>query len=419
MKKLSIILSLSVFIVLSAQPQGEKRYDYDGGVIKQYKTPWQVKRMYTKDVIFMDTDEWVQNWQTVLINAAVWKEWVENNPDDPGYEERLLFTQQDAEELSMNVDATEFALTFNISGTERLFYLNPGEQILQEFSYTFGFQDKMPVINHDGSKIFFVSDRFNNQEIFMAEYAKFEADRNYTVDFIVDNFSQNIKPSINQDGSKLAYQSLKEDGKWQVYVRDLMENTEVMPTSVRFNNHNPRLSADGNHLVYYVETSQTIEIWYSDLVNQVNINIMNDADINGRSDLSSDGSRIVFESSKNGRYDVYMLDRNELIIYNMTQPRRFRDGSPGVSKSEDRYVSISDDGQVLCFESEGKWDTKAAVIYDFNLNTVFTFRERSHHKISPQLSKDGNTLIYKVGDVLMRVDLNRVRELYQARNAGA
>lgn len=417
MKKLSTILILLIASLL-AKPEGELRYDVDGGVVKQYKLPWQVKRMYTKDIIFKDTDDWDASWNEVMINSPIWFEWVNQNPDDPGYEQRLLFTKDDAEEVSMNYDASQFALIFDINDTKRLFYLHPENQILQEFSYTIGLKDKMPAMTHSGDKIFFVSDRFNNFEIFMAEYAKFEQNRDYLVDFVVDNFSDNIKPTISQDGSVLAYQSTKEDGKWQVYVRNLNENTEVMPTSARFNNHNPRLSADGNHMVYYVETSDTIEIWYTDLVNQVNINIMDEADINGRSDLSSDGSRIVFESKKTGRYDVYMLDRNDLIIYNLTQPRRFRDGSPGVSKSEDRYVSISDDGKVVCFESEGKWDTKAAVIYDFNLKTVFTFRERSHHKINPQLSKDGNTLIYKVGGILMRVDLNQVRQLYQ-NQAGA
>lgn len=379
-KNLFAILILSItFLIAAAEFEKPK-----------YRDPWPRRRLYILEmnyeklpVVTVNEEEGYKNYSTELL-----------------WEKRICY------DIVFNSNASKYAAIFDEFKYKKLFYVEPEAQRLQEFSFSWGFMDESPRMTRDGKEIFFVSDRFGNKEIYKANFDDLMNVRYYLVDFVVDNLDDNFNISIDGSGKLLAYQSKKENGPALIYVKNLETGEEVVPSMVSEESITPVLSADGKFLIYGVERSKAKEIMSVDLKEQIKVMVTSEAYPGSKSGINGDGNRVVFVSTKkNDTQDIYMLDKKEQRLYNMTDD----------NKSHDFFPTISDDGTVLAFQADGMWDRKSVKVLDMNTKTTYRIWDRSLNQTEPRISPDGNTLIYLRNGVLHKIDLNALREKVAAK----
>ncbi|MBL8995222.1 MAG: hypothetical protein JNM63_17880, partial [Spirochaetia bacterium] len=110
-------------------------------------------------------------------------------------------------EASFNRDMSKAVLISPTSKTRRMIYFDHDGNIFQEFS-SLKVRVDNPVLNDKGDKIFFTSDRnFWEKKIYLAQFTNFVADPAPTFKIVVDQIAENDFPSINNAGTRLAYQS--------------------------------------------------------------------------------------------------------------------------------------------------------------------------------------------------------------------
>ena len=318
----------------------------------------------------------------------------------PGHKVKLLHTDKPVVDISLNFDATKMGAILKIQNFSKLFYVYPEKTILQEYSTSFGFTDETPILNKGGDRIFYVSDRFGNKEICLLEFDRFVNEPDYQIDIVVDNLHDNTSPSIDGKGMKLAYISDKERGNRIVYVKDLETGEEIVPNDISHVCTSPQLSYDGNHLAYISFYNNNYEVYYADLRDKININLSDHRGKDFNCVISGDGNRIVFQSDREGVFDIMMLDRNDLTLYNLTHDIKANDLNP----------AISADGDIIAFESVGKWETRCIKVIDFKRKLVFKFYTLNEAHTQPRLSKDGKVLLYYINNEIYRVNLESVKD---------
>ncbi|MFC1503889.1 hypothetical protein ACFL6D_00575 [Spirochaetota bacterium] len=327
-----------------------------------------------------------------------------NRETRPDYEKRLLHNDKKVIEISMNKDATKIAVTYIIGKFPKVFYISPVDVYMQEFSYWSGVRDETPLITSDGNTIFFVSDRYQNREIYKIDVPKEE------IDFVVDNMSHNYNPTINEDGSIIGYVTTKDRGKPLVFVLDRTTGKEVVVSMPDCSAKNPKLSSDGDYIAYSADDAyNNSEVYFASIKEKYIINISDNFKIDDSPDLSRAGKRIVFHTDRTGDYDIFMLDRDAKEIMNLTQDK----------KSHDRYPMISDDGNIVVYEAGEKWLTSSIKIINIRQKKIYRLYELDEYKTKPLISKDGKNLIYASNGIYFIVDLNKLMGTTRAPAAPA
>jgi len=330
-----------------------------------------------------------------------------NKETMPDFRRNLLIISKKVFSVTMSYDAKKYALVMEDIGYPKLFYLEPENLVLQEFSYAYGFCDEAPVMTKDGNVIYFVSDRFGNKEIYRADRSQFLAKSPYLVDLIVDNLHDNFDICIDYEGTKLAYISKKED-RSRVYIKNIADGTEFSPSHHTEYAVKPLLSGDGKFCIYTVYNRMGLMVILSDLEKKVNTLVTDFMKHESLPAVNGTGARIAFTGKRNYLvHDMYMYDRTENVLFNITDDM----------KSDDTCPNISDDGKVIAYQADGQWDQKSIRVIDERTKNIFWFHEYRTHMVKPQLSADGNTLIFQVNEVWVTADLEAVRKHF-AEKAG-
>lgn len=327
-------------------------------------------------------------------------------------------------DASFNRDMSKGVLLSPTPKTRRMIYFDRDSNILQEFS-SFKVRVDNPTLTDKGDRIFFSSDRnFWEKKIYLVQFSNFANDPNYNVKIVVDQVADNDFPSVNNAGTRLAYQSLKEQGNWKVYVADLNERgtitNEWSPSEFFEQSYQPKLSGQGKHVLFYAQTPDGVEMRVADIEHRVVYPIWERAHLFTKMDLSADGEKIVFEGDegpvsekdKRDTMDIFVYEFKKNMIYNLTMRdsvTTFQD--PDVMYSDDRNPTISEDGTVIAYEIRPRWDYSSVKVVDFRTQKTYLFSDRNENKYKPQVSKDGDTLVFLINGVLQSVNLKKLRGL--------
>ena len=221
-----------------------------------------------------------------------------------------------------------------------------------------------PSISGDGTRIAFVSrhavtggNSDGNKEIFL-----YDAVSNIItqVTFTTVSFSSN--PSINGDGTRIAFQSFSNvtgnnsDNNGEIFLYDAVSNTITQVTSMTVgNNGSPSISGDGTRIAFTSSSDLTGdnsdgngEIFLYDAVSNVITQVtFTTLGINSAPSINDDGTSIAFVSggfpagNPDGNAEIFRYDSNTGGIAQITFTTVGHNGSP----------SISDDGMRIAFGS--------------------------------------------------------------------
>ncbi|HMA99646.1 MAG TPA: hypothetical protein VKS21_01535 [Spirochaetota bacterium] len=335
----------------------------------------------------------LQGFKLVKVNAKVMS----------NFEQKLLTIDKKVIDYDLSYTGEHFALIIKEGKDSRLFYCNPGEVELFEFSRFEGCRDSSPAMTKNGNEIFFASDRFRNYEIFRANVADFNQDPKYFIQYELHNMSDNLNPAVDYNGRILAYESTKRERKNQIYVLNRKTGEELLVSDPLFYCKRPRVAGDGSSVVYEAVDKGNFEIYTADLQNKFMINISDNSARDIHPDIDETANRIVFQSDRNNDiYDIYMFDFQLKKMFNLTHN----------IKSKDNLPSISADGQIVAFAANEKFINDCIKVIDFNLKIIFIFWDNDYIRNRPQLAKDGNSLVYYRNGELYKVDLVKTRQQY-------
>lgn len=154
------------------------------------------------------------------------------------------------------------------------------------------------------SRIYFVSNRTGNKEVWVMDYDGANQHR------ITRYNNLTLGPAVSADGSKLAYTSYF-SGNTEIYVLSLESGRQLT-----FHNLGPHLntapyfSPDGNHIAFSASRGPDSEIYLGDSTGANPVQLTRERGVNISPSINPKDNRIAFVSSRSGNAQVYVMDSN-------------------------------------------------------------------------------------------------------------
>jgi Tol biopolymer transport system component len=230
--------------------------------------------------------------------------------------------------------------------------------------------ESFPSITTDGKRVYFASDRDDdpnnpnpftkNTEIYMIDMVMFEQDGGAEPTRLTYNNETDYGVSVSADGSRMVYVSATKenpDNPVIILADGDANNTRVIADRL-LKNAVPKISGDGNYVVYNCYLDGEMDIYLYDVQNDFTVNLTNSDIPEYFPAINYDGSIIVYEKLLGGSPQAE--DYIELFACN-------RDGSNERQLTKNRFAdtfpAISDDGQWIVFVSK-RWDFDGDGHYD-------------------------------------------------------
>jgi Tol biopolymer transport system component len=187
--------------------------------------------------------------------------------------------------------------------------------------------DTYPVWSPDGSRIAFVSERFEpgNVDIYVMNADGSDVSR------LTDDRAIDTQPTWSPDGTEIAF-SRSEGGSADIYAVNVADSTVQQITDGDALDEEPAWAPGGNEIAFasYVEGNQEIFTVHPDGMGMRRLTTLEGSDWDPS--WSPDGNRLVFsrdpDESDSDRGDLYVLDTESGNIEQLTS-------SPAIDKSPD------------------------------------------------------------------------------------
>lgn len=193
--------------------------------------------------------------------------------------------------------------------------------------------DVGPQWSPDGRKILFVSGRTGNFNVF-----EMNVDGSDQRNLTADPQQSDGAPIWSLDGNNIAF-SRRIEGKNQLFLMDAAGGNLKRVTNNAANNEAPSLSPDGSKLVFQSDRDGNSEIYAASVDGEL-AQLTDDAADDLSPDWSPDGNRIAFSSNRNGKQHIYVMNADGSSLTQITN-----------SAAEDTEPAWAPDGKQIAFTS--------------------------------------------------------------------
>ena len=199
----------------------------------------------------------------------------------------------------------------------------------------------------DGTAVVFVSDRNSKCEIYLMNIDG-DNQRNLT-----NNPYHDYLPQFSPDGSKIIF-TTDRDGNYEIYIMDLDGTNQINLTNNAFNdgvygpitanahglNGISQFSPDGNRIIFTSNRDNNYELYIMNSDGSNPFNLTNNQAIDFMPRFSPDGSHIFFLSDRDGSINIYYMTSNGDNVINLTN---------GID--DINFYDLSTDGTTIVFSS--------------------------------------------------------------------
>ncbi len=191
-------------------------------------------------------------------------------------------------------------------------------------------------------------------------------------------------PDWSPDGKRIAFQSYR-DGDYEIYVMNADGTAQTNLTNATTWDMNPAWSPDGTKIAFRSDLgSSNWDVWVMSVDGTIKTKLTNEAYV---MDLawSPDGTKITYTSYQgNGNYEIYVVNADGTGMTRLTD-----------DPAEDRNPDWSPDGSKLAFESNRDgtykvWSMEANGSGQIPINTP----PGGGSFVSPAWSPDGTRIVY-------------------------
>jgi len=231
--------------------------------------------------------------------------------------------------------------------------------------------ESFPAITSDGARVYFASDRDDdpnnpnpftkNTEIYYIDMEIFYQDpEGYEPERLTFNNETDYGVSVNADGTRMVHMSATKDNPDNpvMILSDGEANNGQVIADQRLKNAVPKISGDGNYIVYNSFYDGEMDIYLYDVRREFTINLTNSDIPEYFPAINYDGSVIVYEKLLGGTPQA-----EEFIELYRIDP----DGSNEVQLTLNRYAdtfpAVTDDGEWIVFVTK-RWDFDGDSHYD-------------------------------------------------------
>jgi len=244
-----------------------------------------------------------------------------------------------------------------------------------------------------GNRIVFQSDRDGNWEIYLMDAKGAQHVR------LTNHPAQDEMPIFFNDGKIIAFTSTRDDEKnvdrvnmkRNIYLMDIEGNREALSVDSEFDDWYPSFTDKENELIFTSEKDDPRDVKFEDRLsdiylknlktNEIRRLTQNEAD-DGSPSVSRNGKWIVFNSNRNGKFQIFRMDKKGELVEQLTS----FEGNCGAPH-------FSHDGQKLTFFAEvnGNYDIYMMTITGEKLTRL------THHEAQdayPCFSPDSKNILF-------------------------
>ena len=204
-----------------------------------------------------------------------------------------------------------------------------------------------------------------------------------------------FEPSVSRDGRYVAFVQSRGNLSLALVIRDREQkkDAQVKPAGGFCGFRSPCISPDSRRVVYSFADGGRQQLYAVDATNAGNRKKLTDSSgVNTHPDWSPDGKQIVFSSTRNGNYEIYVMNADGGNVRRLTRSR-FQDMRP----------RFSPDGKRIAFVStrDGNYELYVMNADGSNVTRMTRNEERDDY---PAWHPDGKRLVY-IGENAGRFDL--------------
>lgn len=152
-------------------------------------------------------------------------------------------------------------------------------------------------------EILFSSTRAGTGDIYA-----FDRDMPDQLQQITEGVGDDFSPEYSPDGSRIAFVSTR-DGNFELYVMDADGGNLERLTETRATEGDPSWMLDGRRIVYHAtDETGAIHVWSMNADGSDRRQLTTGVGVNLMPAVSPDGRRVAFTSTRQGNYDIYVMD---------------------------------------------------------------------------------------------------------------
>lgn len=215
----------------------------------------------------------------------------------------LRLTQNDADDVTpaWSPDGSHIAIQSDRDGNDEIYVMNADGDDPRRLTNS-ATPDRHPSWSPDGTQIVFQSTRDGNGEIYVMDADGSNQKR------LTDNAADEMRPGFSPDGATIVFNSNR-DGNYEIYTMHPDGSDQTRLTDTELWEIFPVWSPDGSQIAYAMVD---IEVHESDIqvmnMDDGTIRILTDTPgVDEDPAWSPDGSEIVFQSNRDGNYEIYRM----------------------------------------------------------------------------------------------------------------